>query len=233
MKKTIAPIFFILIQAFLTGAQYIEMDETSVIPVNLSSSNHNRIAIIGDRVKKVFFNSSNISVEVEDNSGQLFVQLMKLHCRNTTLSLISTSGVIQDLELRFAEGPSEVILLQEEAETEELEPRNRFESPITIEEENLTSLVEGVINGTIPEGYVQFEEQESPEKIKKGLKMQRMSRLVNEKQIVFIYRLENESSQVKCVTECEVNVLDGDWVFLDRYKLKANECALVLIGCLR
>ncbi len=219
----------------LFSAQYIPMDPTAVISVNLSSNHHNRIGIIGDRIKKAFFRNSNLSVDVEEDSGQLFVQAMKPHCPNTTLSLVSTSGVVQDLELCFFDGSSEIVLLQPVLREidDSMDGVRTCNSVCEALDDPLTNLVDGVIKGIIPDGYTLFEDQDSPVKICKELKMQRISRLVGDKQIVFFYRLQNISKKSKCVTECQVNILDGDWVFLDRYKLNPDECAIVLIGCLR
>jgi hypothetical protein len=102
-----------------------------------------------------------------------------------------------------------------------------------LDDQSLNSLVGDFLKGVIPEGYLSIEDQDQPVKICRGLQMQRLSRLVNESQIVFVYRLQNTSNNCKTVTECQVNVLDGDWVFLDRYTLKPEEFSIVLIGCMR
>jgi len=218
-------LFFVVLIGNLSSACFVQMNSTDVIPVSLSARNHNRVGIVGDRIKKAFFRGTDISVDIEETSGQIYVQALRCDCPNTTLSIVSTSGVLQDLELCFEEKPSEIILLQSSCELVEEEP--------VAETSDLTNLVEGFLKGNIPEGYVSFEDHEAPKKINKWLSIQRFSRLVNDNQIVFAYRLHNKSSEVLVVHECNVNVLDGDWVFLDRYKLKPNECALVLIGCYR
>jgi len=215
------------------AAQYIQMDQTAVLSVNLSASHHNRIGIIGDRIKKAYFKGSNISVDVEECNGQIFIQTTRHNCPKTTLSIVTANGKVQDLELCFTEGSSEIILLQP-ATMEEMDALpNSGDICTNLGDSELTDLVAGVLKGDIPEGYTSYEDKDTPTKIKKCLAIQRLSRLVNERQIVFIYRLHNESSSVKYVTECLVNVLDGDWVFLDRYKLNPDESALVLIGCFR
>ena len=95
-----------------SAAQSIIMDPTVVVPVELSSQNHNRISIAGDRIKKAIFRSSNISVDVEEDSGQIFVQATRPNCPNTTLSVVSASGIVQDMELRFVDGSSQIVFLQ-------------------------------------------------------------------------------------------------------------------------
>ena len=220
----------------LAAVQQISMDHRSLLQVNLSYRNHNRIGIVGDRIKKAFFKSSNMSVEMEEDTGQIFVQALTPGCPPTTLSLISATGNVQDMELRFSDCPSEIVFLEPMLESSSM-PFDEgccdgaFAAPI--EEEEMKEIVEGFIKGVLPEGYVSVEDQESPTVIEKGLKQRRVSRLIGNKQIVFVYRLQNDSCKVKTVTECMVNILDGDWVFLDRYSLKPRECALVLIGCLR
>ena len=236
MIRLLLALSFLLMHSKLLAVQYIEMDSSSVIEVNLSFRNHNRIGITGDRIKKAFFKSNNISVDVEEESGQLFVQSLWPQCPPTTISVISCSGCVQELELHFCDMPTEIVLLQPFLGIDNCEP-NCNEAPsspcMPLDQDNITTLVDGFIKGEIPEGYTSVEDQDSPITICKGLKLQRIGRLVSCEQIVFIYRLHNVSKEVVCVKECQVNVLDGDWVFLDRYKLKCNECALALIGCIR
>ena len=229
MKSIIYP-FLMLFAIPLCSAHFCEMNPTEVIPVCLSSCNHNRIGIIGDRIKKVFFRGTDISVDVEENSGQIFVQALRADCPNTTLSIVTCSGYLQDLELSFIDKSSEIVLLQPQ-NTSWIESQQ--EVCENADESDLTSIVEGFLKGEIPEGYVSFEDCNSPVQIKKRLKLKRFSRIVSDKQIVFAFRIYNESSELQSIRECEVNVLDGDWVFIDRYRLRPNECALVLIGCYR
>jgi hypothetical protein len=85
----------------------------------------------------------------------------------------------------------------------------------------------------VPEGYVSIEDIDDFPTSYCGLKQQRVGRLVSDKQIVFVYRIENTSKKLKTIKECQINTLDGDWVFLDRHRLNPNEGALALIGCFR
>jgi len=231
--------FVVMVSLILGGcsqimaAQYITMNTTEVIKVNLSSRNHNRIGMVGDRIKKAFFRNNNITVDVEEVTGQIFIQSARPNCPETTLSVVSVSGLVQDLELCFCDIPSEIVLLQPVFEGDFPEQIDSCSFASSLDSSSITDLVESIIKGNVPEGYCSYDESGQPVPICGGLKMQRVSRFVNESQIVFVYRLQNPSNDTKQVTECKVNILDGDWVFMDRYQLKANECALVLIGCLR
>lgn len=226
MRWQFAWILFVGCQS-LTAVQYIPIDPTAVIEVQVSSSNHNRISIVGDRIKKAYFKSSDIAVDVEEATGQIFVQACRPHCPSSTLSIVSTSGLVQDLELHFVDSSSEIILLQPDSEMQE--PCG----PLALEGEGISDLVQCIIQGQVPQGYVSIEDIEDPTTLYCGLTQQRLGRLVSDKQIVFIYRLENTSKKIKTLKECKVNILDGDWVFLDRYRLSPGEGALALIGCLR
>ena len=221
----------------LTAAQYITMDPTTVLSVQLSSQNHNRIGIVGDRIKKAFFKGSNISVDMEEGSGQLFIQAMRSNCPSTTLSIISASGIVQELELCFAESSSEIVLLQPNIKGYEIPDLTlvQMESScqVPLEGSSLTNLIDHFLKGIVPEGYTSIEDEGCSPVIHDWLKLQRVSRLVSEQQIIFVYRMQNTSSKKKCVNECQVNIIDGDWVFMDRYQLNSHESGLVLIGCVR
>jgi hypothetical protein len=236
LNKIIASICAI-IPTFLSAAQYIPMDQAEVITVNLSARNHNRIGIVGDRIRKAFFRSSDVSVDVEEATGQIFIQAVRPNCPNTTISIVSLSGAVQDLDLCFMDGPSEIVILRH---CVALPDPSLTKSPeicdspyIESKGASITDLVEGFIKGIIPQGYMSIEDTDKPIPIKKGLKLQRLSRLVSKEQIIFVYRLQNDSACPQSIKECQVNILDGDWVFLDRYELSQNESALVLIGCSR
>jgi hypothetical protein len=213
----------------LLAVQYVVMDPTSVIPVELSSQNHNRIGIVGDRVKKAFFKASEISVDIEEGTGQLFVQTIKAFPTTTTLSVVSASGEVQELELIFRSGSSEIILLQPK-DPVSLSP-SLMMTVDSLEKDSIQQVVTHVLQGTVPEGYETFDDPDPAPEIIRGLKVERIARLVGDKQIVFIYRAQNTCKKEICVTECQVNVLDGDWVFLDRSRLQPEECTIVLIGC--
>jgi TraK protein len=219
----------------LTGIQYVRMNSTEVVSVQLSSIHHNRVGIIGDRIKKAFFKSSHISVDVEEGSGQLFIQAMRPNCPPTTLSIISASDVIQEIELNFSECPTEIVLLQPVEYDREILcfEESEYVCRQALESDALTELVNGFLKGVIPEGYTTVEDENSAPVMCDCIKLKRISRLVSENQIVFVYRMQNISSRKKCVKECQVNVLDGDWVFVDRHQLDPHECGLVLIGCTR
>jgi hypothetical protein len=216
----------LFLSASLSAAQYICLDPCSVIPIDVSIGHHNRISIPHDRIKKVFFNSSRIAVKVEEETGQLFVQAVRPDCICATLSLISASGATQDLELHFQEGPAEIIFLQP------MQPDEIVQS-VDVEGASLERVVACILQGEVPEGYQSIEDWDQNPPVCKGLRYQRISRLLSDEQIVFIYTLQNITSCVKTVKECQVNILDGDWVFLDRYTLHPCEKAFLIIGCLR
>lgn len=226
--KNFAFLLILLIKSFHSFAvQYVPQDSTQVINVSLSHSHHNRIGIIDDRIKRVFFKNNNISLEIEEITGQIFVQALRVPCPNTTISIVSSSGDIQELELSFIDSPSEVILLTKSLPCQEICLNDK------VDDSFFSSIVNGFLNGQLPDGYQSIDDPEKPLMVKEGLKLQRLNRLVNQEQIIFVYRLTNVSKRPKRIVECEVNILDGDWVFLDRYDLKPQETALVLIGCLR
>jgi hypothetical protein len=228
-------LFLICAFSELPAAHYLTIDSTAVISVQLSSTNHNRIGIIGDRIKKAYFKSSNISVDVEEGNGQLFVQSMRPNCPPTTISLVSSSGLVQELELCFSERPSEIIFLQINNDNIYSSDVDlcQFEECLPLGSEAFTIFVEGFLKGQIPDGYVSIEDEGSSPVILNGLRMQKISRVISDNQIIFVYRIQNCSKMKKCVKECQVNILDGDWVFLDRYQFSAHECGLLLIGCIR
>jgi hypothetical protein len=213
----------------LFAAQYHFIDSTQVLEVHLSSSNHNRIGMLGDRIKKAFFNSTHISVNVEEETGQLFVQALRPQCPPTTLTVVSASGVVQELELNFSAKASEIVLLEPFSQ----ECCSDTTYYVSVSENGIANFVACFLKGSVPEGYLAVEDPDPSPPTCKGLKFQRISRLVSDQQIVFVYRLENTSKCTKTLKECQVNLLDGDWVFLDRYRLEPEVCALLLIGCVK
>ena len=167
-----------------------------------------------------------MAVKVEEETGQLFVQSVRSDCQLATLSLITASGLTQELELHFREGPAEIIFLK---------PMQQEEIMLSVDgdEASLERVVSCILQGEVPEGYQSIEDWDQNPPVCKGLKFQRISRLLSDEQIVFVYALQNVARCSKAVKECQVNILDGDWVFLDRYVLYPCETALLMIGCFR
>ena len=69
--------------------------------------------------------------------------------------------------------------------------------------------------------------------LRAGLKMSLLSSCLGNEQNLFLYKLQNLSNQNECVTECEVNLLQGDWIILQSHHLKPFASGLVLIGLRR
>lgn len=220
---------FLSLNTMLCGVQFVAVEAYAIPTVTLSCNTQNRLLIEGDRVKKVYFNNTDIIAEVEEISGQIFIQTLRPFPCHSNLSVISDSGFVQDLQLNFIDCSGEIIVLQELEEVDCPDPS----SESCFDGEIIKSVVKGYLKGILPDGYVSIEDNEPPFDAVDYITMEKLFRLIGKDQIVFVYKIRNTSKKAKYISEGLLNVLDGDWVFVDKSYLNPCECAFVLIGCMR
>ncbi|MFI5343140.1 MAG: type-F conjugative transfer system secretin TraK [Chlamydiales bacterium] len=229
--KSFYGVLFVL--GFLTSsieaAQYLDMDTTNILKCTVSSRHHNRIVVDGKRIKKVIYPDGDISIRVEEESGQIFVQPMIDIPQCTTVSIVTSEGVVQDLELNFEDLTSEILILRGiecfPCEIEELEVCSEGS-----ELDSIQAVVNSILSGYVPVEYTSVDTQEIDCTIGRGVTLKSISKLVGWSYTIYILGIENFSSRCKVLNECEINIPQGEWVFIENRNLNRGEKTIALIG---
>lgn len=219
---------------FITDAQaalYLDIDMSNILRCTLSSRHHNRIVVDGKRIKKVIYPEGAIAIRVEEQSGQIFVQPMIEAPPNTTVSIVTNDGLVQDLELNFEDKTSEIVILQTcstenfSCESEEFPFRNE-NFPL----DSIQALINSILNGSVPEEYTVVEAEEIDCMVNRGVSLKSLSKLIGSNHTIYIIGIENQSSRRKILKEQEINILQGDWIFIENRELHSKEKTIALIG---
>lgn len=231
MKK----LFFIFLTAVASsvlGTNFVEVDTTRVVPCCFSSRHHNRIAVSNGRIKKIIFPEGDISVRIEEETGQAFIQTVSNCTPVTTISIVTDEGDVQDIELSFSDCSAEILIL---TKTEGV----CFDSPeICCEEVPLcnspfSDVIQQIMSGTTPAGYALGNNQKCSKKIKYGVVAHLTKCFVSCREEIFVWRISNCSKRFQSVSENEVILGNPDWVFLDKQELGPGESTLAITAVRR
>ena len=153
MRKIILSLLFAcFLNISIQAAIFEDLDPHGLVKCQFSSVYQNRIAVDGNRIKKVILASEGLSVTLEEESGQVFVYALSYKPDATTLSLITDIGTVQDIEISFVEKPSEILILKRKEDR-----KNQLENiqygAFSFEEETIAKNIRAIIRGESPEGY--------------------------------------------------------------------------------
>lgn len=226
--RKIVLIVSILTFCSLSAAIEREMDEKNPIEITFSKISHNRIAIDGATVEKIIGDSSLFSVTLDKCTGQAFINVLQDIFKPVTLTVVTSSGLVQDLTVLAKDCPSAQLILRETEESDW--DLTRIHSEI-IQEASVIEMLNKILEGKIPLGYGQrsFEEEESLE-LPQPLKSEVLRILEGALETIFVYRITNESQQTSVITSDSLKREDRSWVFLNAHSLSAKQEALCIIG---
>ena len=95
------------------GSQSFELDPYSTIETHLSSRDFNRIAIDGDRISQLFFDSSVFVVELDRENGQIFVKPVETKSKQPQSFAITTEKrMTQDFLFTCKDVKSRTLILK-------------------------------------------------------------------------------------------------------------------------
>lgn len=113
--KLILPI--LILQAIsltkLNASQTLILKPGERIKVPISSDSMNRLVVYGDRITQVFGDSESYELQADENTGQIFLKPTSQNGNKPlAISVITESGVTQDLTLDPKEGDARTITLK-------------------------------------------------------------------------------------------------------------------------
>ena len=231
MKK----LFFILLTAFavpVLGTNFVEIDTTRVVPCCFSSRHHNRIAVSNGRIKKIIFPEGEISVRIEEETGQAFIQTISNYTPVTTISIVTDEGDVQDIELTFSDGSAEILILSK-TEGFSFDPQAICYEETSLCNSPFSAVIQQIMSGETPAGYAPGNNQKCCKKIKKGVIARLTKCFVSCREEIYVWRVSNCSKQFQSVCESEVILGNPDWIFLDKQELCPGESTMAITAVSR
>ena len=208
-------------QAFIEA----KIDEKKPFEVTLSRTSHNRIGVKNGTVEKVIGNGSIFSLTIDANTGNAFVNLLQdILDKPTTLTIVTGSGMMQDLTVSSREGPAEHISLIEE-EGEETFTLSPFSHAFTV------TFLNQILEGNVPFGYGQRPILETERlELPTSLSVQALKAFEGSFEEILVYEIENTGKQSIVITADAVKQEHNSWVFLNARELRPKERVLCVIG---
>lgn len=230
MKKNLSLIILGWIYSLtLSAATYYTINTTSPLHCYLSCTFQNRIMIEGGRIKKVVATESDrLSIQIEEMTGQAFIYARDPTVKETTVSVVSESGVIQDIHICFMERMSEVVVLQDG----EIADCQFCESPNQQLGESAYAFkkVEKILEGKIPTDYCLCSTHVSKWIPKKGIELRLRSKLEGPVDTIYIYQVTNLLKQQQTLLECELECEGCAWVYLESTTLDPKQKTLSIVA---
>ncbi|MFI5342787.1 MAG: type-F conjugative transfer system secretin TraK [Chlamydiales bacterium] len=214
----------------LSSAIFHEIDTTTPLHCTFSVKFQNRIMIEEGKVQKVISaDEEKLSIFLDDISGQAFIYARDPEPEETTLSIITNLGLVQDIQIAFTDRSSEVVILYNaDLENESAEvPSKIDQKPI---ENKVMTLVSELLLGNIPAGYTPCSIQSQKWKPKRGVDLELMTKLEGSDETLYLYQITNTSSKKRELMECELECEGCRWVFLEANRLPPKQKILGIIS---
>lgn len=159
MRKSVtaALSLFGITMSHASPSQVIEMNATKRLEVSISKDNLNRVAVTNDRITQVFGDEEAYVIQVDENSGQVFIKPSELNgAKPISLTLITENGHTQDITLKPFEREASTVLLKSDASLKEKQTGKyeKAEGPILEKsvpaQEKLVTAMKMLVSGQLP-----------------------------------------------------------------------------------
>jgi len=212
----------------LSAATYYTINTTSPLHCYLSSTFQNRLMIENGRIKKVVATEcERLSIQIEELTGQAFIYVRDPSIKETSISLVSDTGVIQDVHVCFIERMPEVVVLQDLEWTADPAcdlPENQ------VEQADVLNKVEEILAGHIPVGYILCSMTPNKWIPKKGIELELKSILEGPVDTIYIYQAKNFLKRQQALLECELECEGYAWIYLETNNLSPKQKILSIIA---
>lgn len=202
-----------------------KIDEKKPINVAFSKASHNRISIERGNVEKIFGDETYFSIHIDRTTGNAFVNVLRDISEPIALTVVTSTGLIQDLAVTSADKASEHLILTEEEEEDELIETTSNSHGHTIE------FLNQILEGKSPLGYAQraLAEQDIIQ-LPKPLDAAAIKAFEGAFEEVLVYRIRNTGKNPIIIDSESLKKDRASWIFLNAHELNAKEQAVCIIS---
>lgn len=213
----------------LSASMFHTIDTTSPLLCTFSSKYQNRVMVEKGKIQKVIAtDEGRLSIFMEDLSGQAFICARDQEPEETTLSVVTETGLVQDLQVTFVERLPEVIILTDPMfENQNLEEESIQEKAA---ESHVIDKVSDILMGNIPAGYTPCPVKRVLWKPKKGITLEALAELEGSHEVLKIYQVTNATCKQKTLSEVELQFPGCRWVFLESNTILPKQKVLSIVA---
>lgn len=207
------------------GLVVSDIDDTHKLKVTLSIKDTNRITIDNSRIAQVFGVEELMAIQFDEENGQCFVKAKTNPGHPVTLTLITEEGETQDLEVTFADVPSELVRLH--SLKKELKPLSEV---LGDDEENVHAeaieLMKHLVRQQIPKRFSVFELSDTKERVlKNGCTLQTLKRLTGRGWEILLGSVKNPTESIIRIKESGLASEQDIAVYLSQGELHPGQAA--------
>lgn len=211
MNKTL--VFFALFsfRYVFSLAEIFHINEESSFLCHFSLTEPNRICIEGGSVKKVFFNEGDLSVFLDEESGQVFVSPAQFDQKAKTLCVLSDQKKMQNLEIQFEEREAGIVILKD-----------------LLQKRSVLSDFDRIFEGYIPRDYEPSTKALPANKGTKGVYFRCLRAMEGKNETIFVWELSNLSRRVLILNEEGLRTPEDEYYILQKKRLAPSEKTLAI-----
>ncbi len=211
--------------ASVSGFALVErtIDEKNPFEVTLSTTSHNRIVVEDGAVEKIFADNGLFTVVMDAATGNAFVNVEQEIEEPKTVTVVASSGAVQDLFVRAEPGPSEQVRLHLPEDGQEWVYRADPSMAASIQ------VLNKIVEGIVPAGFGQRDWDEEGLKLPSPLIAVPLKSLEGPFEILDVYEVRNPGKKAASLSLEEVKG-DKAWVFLGAKTLEAGEKTICILG---
>jgi len=234
----------LLVSTTYAAREFVPIDEDKAIALKISNRSFNRIGVQGDRIQEIILSNDEVVIERDEAHGFVYLRVPSEHSQKVDVTVVTESGVVQDLTLEPVNQASVAIILKKESTDKGLgeflnpsQDDSNLTYPLTTQEmlrpignppsfqETLINLMKYLATGWGSTDTSILEERVGPESL--SLYPQRY--LVQNNLIGLVYEITNTSHEEITLSEKEFYKLGDLSLALSRHRLKRDESAFLYV----
>jgi hypothetical protein len=206
-----------------------DIDDTHKLKVTFSMKDTNRITIDNSRIAQVFGVEELMAIQFDEENGQCFVKAKTNPGHPVTLTLITEEGETQDLELTFADVPSELVRLH--SLKKDLTPLSEVMDEVgEAPHQQAIELIKQLVRKQIPKGFTVMELIDSKDRVlENGGTLRYTQHLSGSGWNVMIGTLTNSTDRRMRVKESLIAGESDVAVYLSQCELHTGQSATCVI----
>lgn len=202
-----------------------KIDEKQPLSIQFSKSSHNRISVERGSIEKIFGDETSFSVNIDRTTGNAFINILHDISEPRTLTIVTNSGLIQDLIVTSADKLSEHLVLKEEDEKEDLTETTSNFHGYTVE------FLNQILEGKSPLGYGQRALTDKDIlHLPQPLIASTIKAFEGPFDEVIVYSIKNSGKDPIIINSKSLKKENISWVFLNAHELKAKEQVVCIIS---
>lgn len=228
MKRVISYIGAALCTSPLFALTEIELDPKTIPEAVLSISSPNRITFEGGEITNVRFDQNRFQAVIDEKTGEVFISPHAECGAPSSITLRTSSGKSQTINVTAQEGPGEVIYLYDKGSKMDLQTNQTL--PLTTDFHSKTiGLLNDILSYKEPKGYGPKELKEAKFPLSPPLESTPLYLYEGPFDTLLVLSVENRSNTRVLLDTNALKSPQERWVFCQKTCLKEREKMLMVV----